>query len=323
MNFWENKRVLVTGGAGFIGSNVVEELLKKGSRITVVDNLKRGNLANLGEVLGKIDFVQKDLGNGNDCAAVCKGKDVVMHLASDAYGLSYSYTHHSEILNNNILLNTNLLDACRQEEIKRLLVVSSSCVYPDGSESPTKEAVELAGEPEKANVGYGWSKRILEIQARHLSMDCGMEIAVVRPANVYGPRDPITGKGTHVIPALISKALFENNEVISVWGSGNQSRDFIHVRDAAKAMIHVAENYAYCDPVNLGSMKPVSMKELIRLILKSSGVQKEVVFDLTKPEGAKTKAVDISLLEKIGFRPQISFEDGLKETIEFYVKNRG
>ncbi len=319
MEFWANKRVLVTGGAGLIGSHLVEELLKKGSEITVIDNLKRGNIDNLRGVSDKIEFIKDNLKKERACLEACKGKDIVMHLASDAYGLSYSYTHHSEIMTNNILLNTNLLDACRQQGIKRLLVVSSSCVYPDKANSPTKETEELAGEPEKANVGYGWSKRLLEIQARHLSIDHGTEIAVVRPANVYGPRDPITGKGTHVIPALIHKALFEKGPII-VWGSGNQSRDFIHVRDAAKAMMHVTENYACASPVNLGSMMPVKIKELIGLILEFSGIQKDVVFDIDKPEGAKTKAVDISLLEKIGFKPEISFEEGLKETIDFYLK---
>jgi nucleoside-diphosphate-sugar epimerase len=319
MNFWRGKRVMITGGAGMIGSHATEQLVDLGAVITVIDNLKRGNLDNLKAVSGKIDFIEEDLREMDVCVRVCQGKDIVLHLASDAYGISYSSTHHSEILTNNVLLNTNVLEACRRENIKRVLVVSSSCVYPDNSPTPTKDTEELTGEPERANIGYGWSKRLLEIQATHFSKDHNMEIAIVRPANVYGPRDPISGKGTHVIPSLISKVLFEEGPV-TVWGSGNQARDFIHSRDAAKAMIHLTENYACAIPVNIGSSKPVTMKELMGIILNYTGIRKSVVFDQTKPEGAKIKCVDTTTLEKTGFKPEISFETGIKETIDFYLK---
>jgi len=316
-HFWSGKKVLVTGGAGLIGSHMVEELVREKAVVTVADNLKRGNVDNLRAVKDYIQFFRTDLTDRNACDEVCRGKDVVLHLASDAYGLSYSYTHHSEILTNNILLNTNVLNACRINGVKRILAVSSSCVYRDDAPAPTGESEGFTGVPEKGNIGYGWSKRMLEIQAGLLQGDQHLEIAIVRPANVYGPRDPIEGKGTHVIPSLIHKVLFEEGPVI-VWGSGEQARDFIHARDTARAMLLVTEKFACAKPVNIGSMRPVTIKELIGLILTFSGVEKKVIFDTTKPEGAKNKSVDTGRLENIGFKPEIDFKKGLKETIDFY-----
>lgn len=318
MNYWFGKKVLVTGGAGLIGSHIVEELVKKGSIVTVADNLKRGNIKNLRQVINDIEFLKTDLTDKNACNKACDKKDVVLHLASDAYGLSYSYTHHSEILTHNILLNTNILNACHIKEVKRVLSVSSSCVYSDDAEIPTKESEGFKGEPEKANIGYGWSKRILEIQTNQLHLDYGMEIAIVRPANVYGPRDPITGEGTHVIPSLIHKVLFGKGP-ITVWGSGKQSRNFIYVKDVVKAMLLVTEKYPISKAVNIGSTKSTSMKELIHLITQLTGIKRDIVFDTSKPEGAKHKSVDINLLkEVIGFKPRTALEEGLLETIKFY-----
>ena len=139
MNYWHGKKVLITGGAGLIGSFMAEELVNFGSRVTVVDNLKRGNLRNLDAIIKNVEFIHCDLTDFTACLGVCKGMDTVLHLASDAYGLSYSYKHHSEILTHNILLNTNVLKACHCNDVSRILAVSSSCVYPDDSEIPTEE----------------------------------------------------------------------------------------------------------------------------------------------------------------------------------------
>lgn len=318
MNFWIGKKVVVTGGAGLIGSHLTEALVQKGATVSVVDNLKRGDLRNLQKVRPDIEFRHEDLTDPEVCARSCRGKDVVFHLASDAYGLSYSYTHHGEILTNNILLNTNVLKAAHECAAERVLLVSSSCVYPDHAPVPTKESEGFSGEPETANIGYGWSKRILEIQAAHYHRDYGMKIAVVRPANVYGPRDPIQGKGTHVIPSLIHRVIFEEGPVI-VWGSGQQVRNFIHVKDMVNAILLIAEKRDYPEPVNVGSAQATSIKELIDKIVELTGSPKEIVFDTSKPEGAHRKDVDISLMKKvIGFEPAISLEEGLKETIDYY-----
>jgi nucleoside-diphosphate-sugar epimerase len=317
MDYWSGKKVLVTGGAGMVGSHIAEVLIKRGASVTVADNLKRGRKENLEAIIGRIAFVNADLTDGKTCDAVCAGKDVVLHLASDAYGLSYGYTHHGEILTHNLLVNTNILDASRRNQIKRMLVVSSSCVYRDDAPVPTREQEGFTGEPERANVGYGWSKRVLEIQARHFHQDYGMEIAIVRPVNIYGPRDPMTGKGTHVIPSLIHKTLCKDGPVV-VWGSGGQARDFIHVRDVARAMLLLTETYACAEPVNLGSSQSTSIRELITRIVEIAGVKKEIVFDTSKPEGAKNKSVDTTVLNNVcGFTPEIGFAEGLQETIDW------
>jgi nucleoside-diphosphate-sugar epimerase len=322
MNFWFNKNALVTGGAGLIGSHMVEALVQKGAVVTVVDSLKRGEIRNLDAVRGKILFRQEDLTDRSVCERACQGQEVVLHLASDAYGLSYSHSHHSEIMTHNLRLNANLLDACARSGVKRLLTVSSSCVYPDDAPVPTREEVGFAGEPERGNIGYGWSKRILEVQAGFFQRDYGMEIAIVRPANVYGPRDPITGHGTHVIPSLIGKALFEEGPVV-VWGSGEQARDFVYVTDAVRVMLQVTELFACGKPVNLGSMQSTTIRTLIGLILEYTGIRKEVIFDTGKPEGSRNKCLDNSMLrDLLGFQPEIGIAEGLKRTIDFY-RRRG
>lgn len=318
MNFWSNKQVLVTGGAGLIGSHMVEELVRRGAAVTVVDNLKRGRIENLAAVREKIRFRQEDLTDPAVCERACRDQEVVLHLASDAYGLSYSHTHHGEIMTNNLRLNANVLEACAQTGVKRLLTISSSCVYRDDAPVPTPEGEGFAGDPEQGNSGYGWSKRVLEIHAGYFQRDHGMEIAIVRPANVYGPRDPITGPGTHVIPSLIRKVLFQEGPVV-VWGSGDQARDFVYVTDAVAAMLLLTEHYACGVPVNLGSMQSTSIRALVGLLLELSGVRKEVIFDRDKPEGSKNKCVDNRrLCEVCAFRPEVGIVEGLKRTIDFY-----
>lgn len=318
MKFWMGKKILVTGGAGLIGSHLVEALVRHGAVVSVVDNLKRGNPDNLQQVRKDIDFFQDDLSDANICSRSCRGKAIVFHLASDAYGLSYSHTHHSEILSNNLILNANMLKAAQTCAVERLFLVSSSCVYPDHAPAPTKESEGFSGEPETANIGYGWSKRILEIQATHYHRDYGMKIALVRPANVYGPRDPIQGKGTHVIPALIHKVLFEEGPVI-VWGSGRQIRNFIHVEDMVNAILLIAEKQEVPEPINVGSTKATTIRNLIDMIMEITGSPKKVVFDTSKPEGAKHKDVDIGRMQEIiGYEPAIPIEEGLRRTIDYY-----
>lgn len=318
MNFWIGKKILVTGGAGLIGSHLVEALVRHGAVVSVVDNLKRGKLGNLQHVRKDIEFFKEDLSDTNTCTRSCRGKEIVFHLASDAYGISYSYTHHSEILSNNLILNANMLKAAHACAVERLFVVSSSCVYPDNASVPAKESDGFSGEPEKANIGYGWSKRILEIQANQYSRDYGMKITMVRPANVYGPRDPIRGKGTHVIPSLIHKVLFEEGPVV-VWGSGAQIRNFIHVQDMVNAILLIEEKRDVPEPVNVGSTKATTIREVINMIMEITYSRKKVIFDTTKPEGAKHKDVDISLMKEItGFEPMIQLNEGLKQTIDYY-----
>lgn len=321
-SYWNNKKVLVAGGAGFIGSYLVEYLLKDGAVVSVVDNLSRGRMVNLEKVINSIDFFKLDLKNMENCRKVCSGKDVVMNLAAPAFGIEYSMTHHGEMLNDVIMTGFNVLEAARLEGVKRALVVSSSCVYPDNAEIPTKESQAISGSPEKVNQGYGWGKRMVELQGQYYAKEYDMQVAIARPFNAYGPREPFERDKAHVMPSLIQKVL-SNDDPIVVWGSGNQTRSFVHGKDFAMGLKLLTEHYAVADPVNVGHDRETTIRELIEKILEITGKNLKVVFDTTKPEGALRKSADVTKLRKVtkGFAPQITLDEGLGEMIDYFKEN--
>jgi nucleoside-diphosphate-sugar epimerase len=247
-----------------------------------------------------------------------------MNLAGRAYGLEYSIQHHGEMLYHNSVLQLHMLEAARLNSVKRFLVVSSSCVYPDDAVIPTPELDVATGKPERVNQGYGWAKRIAELQATYYFQEYGMEIAIVRPFNPYGGRYPWHKDKSHVIPALTKKVLDGDDPVI-VWGSGNQRRNFLHVRDVAKIMMLVTERYACAQPVNIGYEDDISIADLVKLICKVVGRNPNVVFDTTKPEGRFRKAADATLLRKVtdNYQPEIDLRRGIEEMIDWYEKTFG
>jgi nucleoside-diphosphate-sugar epimerase len=318
-NFWNGKRVLVAGGAGFIGSHLVEQLVEDGSQVTVADNLDTGTLDNLSAVRESIRFLDGDLRSPAFSDRAASGKDVVMNLAAKATGIAYGAGHHGEVFTYNSLINLNLLEAARKASA-RYLLVSSSCVYPDDAAAPTTEIATFTRDPEAANSGYGWSKRVAELQAKFYAAEHGMEIAIVRPFNAYGARCRWDDRTSHVIPALVKKVL-RGDAPIVVWGSGQQRRNFLHARDFAWGMKLLTERYATADPVNLGLEETVSMGELIDVILRVSGrTGVPVEFDRTKPEGRPVKSADSTKLRSIipEFRSRTALDDGMREVVEWY-----
>lgn len=317
--YWNNKKVLVAGGVGFIGSYLVELLLDEGAEVTVADNLSRGRMENLSAVLDQISFHRVDLRFLHRCKELCSGQDVVMNLAAPAFGIEYSMTHHGEMLTDVTTIGFNLLEAARQQGVRRFLVVSSSCVYPDDAGVPTKEEEGTRGLPETVNIGYGWGKRMVELQGQYYAREYDMEVAIARPFNAYGPREPFELEKAHVIPALIQKVLSGDDPVI-VWGSGNQTRSFVHAKDFALGLKLITEYYATADPVNLGHDRETTIRELIERILKITGKKVKLVFDTTKPEGAIRKSADVTKLREVihGFTPQITLDEGLGEMIEYF-----
>ena len=316
--WWNNKKVLVAGGAGFIGSYLVDLLVDDGAEVTVADNLSRGRLENLAHVAGQIAFHNVDLRYLHHCERVCSGQDVVMNLASPAFGVEYSMTHHGEMLTDVTRVGFNVLDAARRKRVRRFLVVSSSCVYPDDAGVPTKEEA-LRGAPETVNVGYGWGKRMVELQGQYYAREYGMEVAIARPFNAYGPRDSFERGKAHVMPALIEKIVSGNDPVV-VWGSGNQTRSFVHGKDFAMGLKLITEHYAVADPVNVGHDRETTIRELAQRILKITGSSSKLVFDTTKPEGAIRKSADVTKLREVthGFTPQITLDEGLEEMINYF-----
>ncbi len=320
-DFWKGKRVVVTGGAGFIGSNLVRQLLDAGARVRVADNLERGRKENLREVWPQIEFMQVDLVSFDNCCSVTAGMEIVMNLAAKACGLEYSLSHHGEMLTYNTLLGFNVLEAARQNGVERVLVVSTSCVYPDNAEVPVREEA-YTGLPEKVNEGYAFGKMNMESQARYYAREYGMKIAIVRPNNAYGSGDIWDGEKSHVIPALIKRVLDGENPVV-VWGSGNQSRAFVHVQDVAKAFMLVTERYAVADPVNVGHENETTIGELARKICEFTGRSPELFFDRSKPEGTPRKSLSSEKLRLAtgGYVPDTQIDVGLREMVAWFQDN--
>ena len=319
MSYWQYSKVLVTGGCGFLGSYLVEELVSAGADVTVVDNLETGTLDNIASVKDQVRFIHADVKDVNACLRVTKDIDVVMNLVGRAYGMEYSAKHHAEMLYHNSVVQLLMLEAARLNDVSRFLVVSSSCVYPDDAPIPTPELDVMTGLPEQVNAGYGWAKRIGELQAAYYHAEYQMEIAICRPFNPYGGRYRWSGEKSHVLPTLVKKVLDGQNPLI-VWGSGKQRRNFLHARDTARLMMLVTEHHPRCHPVNLGYDEDISIAKLVSLICEAAGRQPEIVFDTSKPEGRFRKCPDATLLRKVtnDYQPEISLDRGIEEMLEWY-----
>lgn len=319
--FWHGRRVLVAGGAGFVGSYLVPLLVEAGSTVRVADNLERGRKENLASVWDRIDFLQLDLTSLPNCLVATADVDIVMNLAAKACGLEYSQSHHGEMLTVNTVLGFNLLEASRQNHVDRVLVVSSSCVYPDNAPTPTPESASI-GIPETANEGYGYAKISLERQSIYYAREFGMKIAIARPNNVYGLGDSWEGPKAHVIPLLIKRVL-DGNDPVLVWGSGQRTRAFVHARDVAFAMMLLTEHYAVADPVNISHPKDISIGDLVAMICRLAGRHPKIIFDTSRPEGARRKSLSCEKLRSVtgGFLPQTELEHGLREMVDWYRAN--
>ncbi|MCB4790799.1 MAG: SDR family NAD(P)-dependent oxidoreductase [Elusimicrobia bacterium] len=320
MFIWSGKKVLVTGGAGFIGSHVVEMLVKRGARVLVVDNLENGSMDNLKSVKDEIVFKDFDLNDLDVCVDISKGIDVVMNIAAKVAGIEYNKNNQGEMYFDNVRINSNMLEASRINKVERTLMVSSACVYTRHCKIPTPESEGYRYIPEFTNEGYGWSKRVAEWQSMAYAKEYGMKIAIARPYNAYGPRDHFDPDKSHVIAALI-KRIFDNEDPLNVWGDGEQARAFIYVDDFARGLIELTEKYAVADPVNIGTDNEIKIKDLVSLIVKLSGRTPKIQFDTTKPSGQPRRNSDnTNAKQKIGFEAMVKLEDGLKRTIDWYKK---
>ena len=323
MGFWDGKKVLVTGGAGFIGSHLVEDLLQRApsARVTVVDDMRNASAENLAGVSG----VRVESANLTDLAASRKafeGQDIVLHLAAKVGGVGYNSTHPGTMFRDNMALNMTALEAARLAGVERFLMVSSACVYPRLCTIPTPESEGFKDWPEDTNEGYGWSKRMGEFQAMAYHKEFGMRVAIARPYNCYGPRDHFDPEVSHVIPALVHR-IVEGEDPVRVWGDGTQTRAFLYVEDFARGLLEVTERYAECDPVNLGTTEEVTVAELVRLVLKAAGSSARVEFDPSKPAGQPRRNCDSTKARaKVGFEPKFRLEEGLRRTVDWYKLNR-
>ncbi len=317
LDFWKGKKVLVTGGGGFIGSHLCDELIEHKAKVFSGD-LKAGHIKE-SKYKNKIRFLKINFLNLNECINKIKKFDIVMHLAAKVGGINYNIKYTADIFLHNVIMTSNIAKAIVKNKIKNVLLTSSACVYPADADIPTKEQDGFKGEPEKTNIGYGWAKRITEITGKLLYNQYGINVAIVRPYNAYGPRDKFDLENAHVIAAIINKVFNSKDGKIQVWGTGEQTRTFLYVKDVVRGMMLAMEKYAIADPINLGSDEEIKIKDLVNMIIELSGKDIKIVFNTNVPEGYKRRKADTSLARrKIEFKAQWTIREGLKETIEYY-----
>jgi len=320
VSFWRGKKVLVTGGNGFIGSHVVELLVGTGARVSITASSPESNLSYVKAVRDDIRILYGDLRDATHCGAITLGQDIVMNLAAKVGGISYNIAHPGSIFRDNLLIFMNVLEASRKACVERFLVTSSACVYPRFCSIPTPESEGFEGRPEPTNEGYGWAKRMEEFLGDAYHREFGMRIAIARPYNAYGPRDNFDPESSHVIPGLIYRIYAGENPLV-VWGDGTHSRSFLYVKDFARGLMEVTEKYAESDAVNLGADEEVTIGDLARMLVELSGKQIEIVFDPSRPVGQPRRKCDTrKAREKVGFEARVPFPEGLAETLQWYER---
>ena len=307
MNFWENNRITVTGGAGFLGSFLIEKLKERGCKNIFIPLIEDYNLV-------QMEDVQKMYRDGNP--------DIVIHLAAAVGGIGANQANPGRYFYDNLMMGVQLIEQARLNNIKKFVALGTICAYPKFTPVPFKEEDLWSGYPEETNAPYGLAKKMLLVQSQAYRQQYGFNSIYLLPVNLYGPRDNFDLNTSHVIPALIRKcveAVNDGKNEIVVWGTGEASREFFYVEDAAEGILLAAEKYNKSDPVNLGAGFEIKIKELVNLISELTGFNGKIVWDKTKPDGQPRRMLDVSRAQKeFGFKAKTSFKDGLKSTIAWY-----
>lgn len=315
--FYSNKNVLVTGGTGFVGTHFVLELLKQGASVRIPVHRRVPIVKD-----PRIVTMRADLTCPEDCLSIVAGIDYVFHAAGSVGAASVDSISQMDSIIHNLLLTGNILRAAWRSGVQRVLLFSSSTVYPV-AQYPVREEEGWSGPLHPSYFGYGWMRRYLEKLGKFVADQSRVQIAIVRPTAVYGRNDNFNPASSQVIPALIRRAI-EGESPFVVWGTGEEVRDFIHVTDLARGCLLMLEKYAVCDPVNLGSAMGITIRELVFLILKAASHENvNVVFNASKPVTIPFRMVDMEKAKKIlGFNPCISLSDGIADTLQWYRTQR-
>ncbi len=325
MTFWGGRRVLVTGGASFIGSHLVDRLVELGARVRVVDDLSSGKLENIRHHLadGTVEFIKADLREPGVTRMAMQGIEIVFHLAADHGGRGYVDLHQAGPASN-LFLDGLVFWEARRAGVEKVVFASSGCVYPNYLQGdPDREVYlteDLVRPPYDADNMYGWAKLMAELTLKAYHREYGLKAASCRYFTVYGPR----GVENHAIIALIAKAFVGQNP-FEVWGDGSQVRNWTYIDDIVRGTILAAEKINDGTAVNLGTMERIRVVDAVRLVLEYTGHKAKIVFRPDMPVGPLNRVADNSLARKLlGWEPEVPFREGLKRTIDWYfaVKNR-
>jgi GDP-L-fucose synthase len=309
-SFWQGKRVVVTGGAGFLGSFVVERLKREGAS-TVVPRSAEYDLVDRGAVRRLLADAQPDL---------------VIHLAARVGGIGANRDNPGRFLFENAMMGLNIFEESRLAGVKKLVAAGTICAYPKFAPLPFKEDDLWNGYPEETNAPYGIAKKMMLVASEGYRQQYGMNSSVVFPVNLYGPRDNFDLQSSHVIPAMIRKCVHARDagegEVV-LWGDGSPTREFLYVEDAAEGIVLAAERYDSSDPVNLGNGVEITIKDLAAHIAKATRFQGKFVWDKTKPNGQPRRQLDVTRAkERFGFVARTSFEQGIAKTVAYFEEHK-
>ncbi len=306
MTFWTNQRVLVTGGAGFLGSFVVERLRAQGCADIVVPRSRDYDLVDMAAVKRLYADARPD---------------VVLHLAARVGGIGANQANAGKFFYDNLMMGTQLMEIGRQQGLKKFVALATICAYPKFTPIPFKEDDLWNGYPEETNAPYGLAKKMLLVQSQAYRQQYGFHSIVLFPVNLYGPRDNFDLDTSHVIPALIRKCIAAKKQdgPLTLWGDGSPTREFLYVEDAADGILRAAEHYDGSLPVNLGTGEEITIRALANLIAEEIGFAGQIVWDTSKPNGQPRRCLDVSRAEQLlGFRARHSLRDGLKATIAWF-----
>ena len=310
MGFWEQQRVVVTGGAGFLGGFVIEALKARGFPEIFVPRVEDYDLRTREAIVRMFKDARPTM---------------VIHLAAVVGGIGANREHPGKFFYDNAIMGIELIEQARQFKLRKLLVVGTICAYPKFTPVPFKEENLWNGYPEETNAPYGIAKKALLVQCQSYRQEYGLNAIFLLPVNLYGPRDNFDPASSHVIPALIKKcvdARRRRDKFIECWGTGKPTREFIYVEDAAEGILRAAESYNKPDPVNIGSGMEISIKELVESIAKLTGFTGEIRWDPAKPDGQPRRCLDTSKAEReFGFRARTPFLEGLRKTIDWYEQH--
>ena len=311
MKFWKENKVIVTGGAGFLGRAVVSELRRKGCKDIFIPRRENFDLRKLSAVkrLFKV-FPPK----------------MIIHLAATVGGIVVNKDYPGKFFYDNLVMGTQLMEEARLKGVEKFIAIGTICAYPKRTKIPFKEDDLWKGYPEETNAPYGLAKKMLLVQSQAYHEQYGFNSIYLLPVNLYGPGDNFDAYTSHVIPAIIKKccdSIILHKNYITVWGTGTPTREFIYVEDAAHGIVLAAEKYNKPEPVNIGAGFEISIKQLVHLIVKMTGFNGQVIWDTSKPDGQPRRCLDVTRAKKeFGFQAKTKLEDGLRKTIAWYKKTK-